>query len=132
MLAVHTTWTKPQIIDTGVFKVDDFDILTTILSALKWKEMNGQIKLYTDSTGLSFYKRRDMTWLWDDISTELDNIPDRINPRMFWACGKLFALRNQTAPVAMIDTDFIVWDRLAFDSLKDVTAIHLEDIYPDG
>lgn len=131
MLAVHTTWTKPQIIDTGVFKVDDFDILTTILSALKWKEMNGQIKLYTDSTGLSFYKRRDMTWLWDDISTELDNIPDRINPRMFWACGKLFALRNQTAPVAMIDTDFIVWDRLAFDSLKDVTAIHREDIYPD-
>lgn len=131
MLAIHATWSKPQLIETGRFTVDDFDILTTVLSALKWRELNGQIKLYTDSTGFSFYEQRGLLGLWDDISTELDNIPDRINPRMFWACGKLFALRAQTAPVAMMDTDFIVWDRIAFSGIKDITAIHREDIYPD-
>lgn len=131
MLAIHTTWTKPQIINTGTFNVEDFDILTTVLSALKWKEMNGNIKLFTDSYGYLFYEKHNMLNLWDEVSTALDKIPDRINPHMFWACGKLFALKEQTAPVAMIDTDFIVWDRIAFDSLKDITAIHREDIYPD-
>lgn len=131
MNAIHSTWSKPRIYSTGGFFIEDFDILTTILSALKWREKNGRIKMVTDSAGLEFYKSRGMCDIWDEITTELDDIPDTVNPEMFWAAGKIFALKNQTAPVAAIDTDFIVWDRLAFDNMGDISVIHKEDIYPD-
>ncbi|MCH5212430.1 MAG: hypothetical protein J1G06_05405 [Oscillospiraceae bacterium] len=131
MDAIHSTWSKPRIYSTGGFFIEDFDILTTILSALKWREKNGRIKMVTDSTGLEFYKSRGMCDIWDEITTELDDIPDTVNPEMFWAAGKVFALKNQTAPVAAIDTDFIVWDRLAFDNMGDISVIHKEDIYTD-
>lgn len=131
MDAIHSTWSKPRIYSTGGFFIEDFDILTTILSALKWREKNGGIKMVTDSAGFEFYKSRGMCGVWDEITTELDDIPDSINPGMFWAAGKLFALKMQSAPVAAIDTDFIVWDRLAFDNMSDISVIHKEEIYPD-
>lgn len=135
MEAIHSTWTKPRIYSAGDFFIEDFDILTTILSALKWREKNGTIKMITDSTGLKFYESRGMCGLWDSIETTLDEIPDSVNPEIFWAAGKLYALKSQNAPAAVLDTDFIVWDRIAFDSLGDLTVIHKEeinnDVYPD-
>jgi hypothetical protein len=53
---------------------------------------------------------------------------------MFWAAGKLFALRQCAAPCVMLDTDFIVWETL---NLPDdgILCAHREDIsddvYPD-
>lgn len=131
MDAIHSTWSKPRIYSTGGFFIEDFDILTTILSALKWREKNGRIKMVTDRAGFEFYKSRGMCSVWDEITTELDAVPDIINPEMFWAAGKIFALKNQAAPVAAIDTDFIVWDRLAFNNMGDISVIHKEEIYPD-
>ncbi len=131
MQALHSTWTKPRINAFGSFFIEDFDILTTILSALKWREKNGLIKMATDSTGFDFYKSRNMCVIWDDITTELDNIPDFVNPDTFWAAGKLYALKNTKLPAAVIDTDFIVWDRIAFNNLKDITVIHREELYSD-
>lgn len=135
MDAIHSTWTKPRIYSAGSFFLEDFDILTTILSALKWREKNGKIKMITDSHGLNFYKSHGMCSLWDEIETGLDAIPDSVNPEMFWAAGKLYALKGSSAPVAAIDTDFIVWDRIAFDNLGALSVIHKEDIsddvYPD-
>lgn len=135
MKAIHSTWTKPRIYGAGSFFVEDFDILTTILSALKWREMNGKISMITDSAGLEFYRSHGMIDIWDEITTELDDVPDTINPEMFWAAGKLYALKACDTPVASLDTDFIVWDRLAFDNLGELTVIHKEDIndsvYPD-
>ncbi len=135
MDAIHSTWTKPRIYSAGSFFTEDFDILTTILSALKWREKNGRIKMITDSAGLEFYRSRRMCGLWDRIETTLDEIPDSVNPEIFWAAGKLYALKSCAAPVAVLDTDFIVWDRLAFDNLGDLTVIHKEeinnDVYPD-
>ena len=130
MHAIHSTWTKPRLVD-GKFRLDDFEILTTVLSALKWREKNGTITMVTDSVGYEFYKSRDLLGLWDDITIDLDNIPDTVDADMFWAAGKLFALKFFHAPVAVIDTDFIVWDRLAFDNLGDLTAIHSEELYSD-
>lgn len=130
MHAIHSTWTKPRLVD-GKFYQNDFEILSTILSALKWREKNGTITMVTDSSGFEFYKSRNMLGLWDDVSTELDDIPDTIDCNMFWASGKLFALKNKTLPVAVIDTDFIVWDRLAFDNLGELSAIHSEELYSD-
>ena len=130
MHAIHSTWTKPRLVN-GAFGMDDFEILSTILSALKWREKNGTITMVTDSTGFEFYKSRNMLGLWDEVRTDLDSIPDTIDANMFWASGKLFALKSAKTPVAMLDTDFIVWDRLAFDNLGDLTAIHSEELYSD-
>ena len=51
MDAIHSIWTKPRL-RNGIFHQDDFEILTTVLSALKWRETNGTITMVTDSTGL--------------------------------------------------------------------------------
>lgn len=131
MTAIHSNWTKPRIYGSGSFFLEDFEILTLILSALKWREKNGHIKMVTDSIGYEFYKSHNMLDMWDEVTTDLDEIPSTINPSTFWAAGKIYALKKQSTPIAAIDTDFIVWDRLAFDNLPDLTYIHSEDIYPD-
>lgn len=131
MHALHCTWTEPRTASCGSFFIEDFDILTTILSALKWREKNGEITMVTDSVGYEFYKSRNLMGLWDNVTCDLDNIPNEIDPKTFWAGGKLFALKNTATPVAMLDTDFIVWDKLAFNNFPDLAVIHSEDIYPD-
>lgn len=135
MNAIHSTWTKPRVYSAGSFFIEDFDILTTILSALKWREKNGKIRMITDSPGIEFYRSHGMCGLWNEIEPSLDEIPDSIDPEMFWAAGKLYALKACSAPAAVMDTDFIVWDRIAFDNLGELTVIHREeiseDIYPD-
>lgn len=131
MQAIHSTWTKPRIYGSGVFGIEDFDILTTILSALKWREKNGSISMITDSIGAEFYKSRGMSGIWNNVKTTLDDIPDTIDPEKFWAAGKLFALKDISAPTAVLDTDFIVWDKLAFDNLPGLTVIHDEEISPE-
>ncbi len=131
MKALHCTWTKPRTEACGSFYLEDFDILTTILSALKWREKNGEITMVTDSVGYEFYKSRNLLGVWDNVTCDMDNIPVTINPESFWAGGKLFALESTDCPIAIIDTDFIVWDRLAFNNMPDLAVIHSEDIYPD-
>lgn len=135
MKALHVNWTKPSVHGGTEYYTEDFDILTTVLSALKWREKNGTIKMVTDSTGLDYYKSRDMLSLWDETDTSLDDMPHSINPDVFWAAGKLYAAKTNGAPFAMIDTDFIVWDRIAFNNIEDLAVIHdeelSEDIYPN-
>lgn len=131
MIALHSNWTKPKTISGETFYIEDFEILSTVLSALKWRESNGKIKMVTDSTGFSFYKKRDLLPLWDEVTTELDDIPGYINPQTFWAASKIYAINTISAPLAVLDTDFIVWDRLAFDNLGALTVIHREELSPD-
>ncbi len=133
MNAIHVNWTKPYRIRTSLpYSVEDFELLTTILSALKWREKNGSIKMITDCTGKEFYSKTGLSDIWDGgVETVLDNIPENINPSVFWAAGKLFALKTQTSPVAIIDTDFIVWEEILFNNLPDLTVIHFEDLYSD-
>ena len=132
MDAIHINWTKPFTDKTGSqYAAEDFEILTTALSALNWQRHNGRISMITDSTGYEFYEKNGLLPLWDGgVEKTLDEIPE-INSDMFWAAGKLWALKNCAAPVAMIDTDFIVWAPIAFDNLADVAVIHEEDLYPD-
>ena len=131
MDAIHINWTKPYTDkSSSEYNIEDFEIFSTVLSALKWREHNGKISMITDTTGYNFYKKNNLLSLWDNVETTLDEMPP-INTEMFWAAGKLFALKNQSAPIAVLDTDFIVWAPLAFDNLSDVTVIHFEDLYPD-
>jgi hypothetical protein len=131
MNAVHINWTKPYFVrNRGGYEIEDFEILTTILSALKWREKNGNIKMITDTAGALFYHRNGMEGLWNGgIEAALDDIQE--DPYMFWAAGKLHALKMQKTPVAVIDTDFIVWEKILCEELPDLTVIHDEELYHD-
>lgn len=113
------------------FYIDDFDILSAILSALAWRKYNGPIKLYADSTVLKYYQELGIEDVWDggiDVET-LDNPPKDIDQGVFWAAAKLFALRREGAPVLMIDQDLIIWRNI--DSLLsqgDLLVFHREYI----
>ncbi len=134
MRAFHTLWTRPQLVRSGStqYAMGDFDIVTMILSALEWRAKNGEIALVADSGGADYIRTLGLDGLYSEISTELDDIPRSLNPDIYWAGGKLYALKNQTAPVVMIDTDFIVWEKIYFDTIGAPAAvIHKEDMYPD-
>jgi hypothetical protein len=139
LTAFHSNWTKPFLArHPGVsYTIEDYELLTTILSALEWRKHNGSIKMITDRIGAEHYRRLGIDHIWDmGIDTCLDNEVDpAISPLAFWAAGKIYALQKQTAPCVMIDTDFIVWQSLDRD-LRDtpLAVIHREnitgDIYP--
>lgn len=62
MDAIHINWTKPfRNRFNAPYEVEDFEILTTILSALKWREKNGNIKMVTDSVGAHIIKKQVLT-----------------------------------------------------------------------
>ena len=108
----HSNWTRPffTLNKDKEYFIEDFEILTTILSALKWREFNGSIKMITDIQGAEYYKKLGIEDIWDlGIDTVLENIPQSINPNVFWAAGKIYAMNYEKTPFAMIDTDFIVW-----------------------
>lgn len=138
MRAFHSNWTKPFFEKhTGEYYIEDFELLTTILSALKWQEFNGEIQMITDEVGAAYYKKIGLEKIWDlGIDDSLEkNMKHNLKPSTFWAAGKLYALEKQIAPCVMLDTDFIIWQPLEKKLLKhDVTVIHREalqeSIYP--
>lgn len=115
------------------YEIADFELLTTILSALTWRQKNGSIRMITDRVGERYYCSFGLTQLWDDgISCELEEIPYTVDPSTFWAAGKLYALSHVPAPCAMIDTDFIVWNDIQ-NRLSNcrLAVIHREALMPD-
>ena len=134
MRAFHSMWTAPFLWrQQGDFFLEDFELLTTILSALKWRELNGDIKMITDKTGARYYKNLGLEFIWNlGIDESLEQIPKAINPDVFWAAGKLYALRYEKTPVVMMDTDFIVWKDIwrLIDNTQ-VCVIHREELMTD-
>ena len=113
------------------FIIEDFELLCTILSALMWRKYNGPIKLYTDKLALEYYNKHNLLGLWDDgvDSDTLEQIPSDINQEIFWACAKIFALRNEKTPVLMLDTDLIVWKSIVrLLETKEFAVLHREDL----
>lgn len=110
-------------------QTEKFDLFNTALSALCWRRYNGEIELICDKTAADYYDKIGITNIWDDIKITLPDDLEGINPRMFWAAGKLLALREVSAPVALLDTDFIVWKKLQFN--ENIIAAHREDLHPD-
>lgn len=131
MDAIHSLWSKPNISKNAPI-MQDFEILTAILSALKWKQKNGSISMITDSYGADFLYSLGISDIWDNIDTQLDLIPQSIDENAFWAGGKIFALSCCNSPIVSLDTDFIVWDTLNFP--ENSAAIHkenLNEVYPN-
>ncbi|MBR6844343.1 MAG: DUF2589 domain-containing protein [Bacteroidales bacterium] len=133
VLALHVNWTKPsRVREPGrQYYIEDFDLLSTILSALLWRRFNGPIKLYTDNVGYAYYSNLGMLDLWDggvDVDV-LEAIPNNVPADIFWAGAKLFAIREQTVPFLMMDTDLMVWSDIR-ERLKgyNVMAYHPESL----
>lgn len=133
--AFSSNWTRPYAMSHPgqPYEIPDFELLTTVLSALMWRKNNGSIRMITDCVGERYYRSLGLDSLWDGgISCELDAIPYTIDPSTYWAVGKLYALQHISAPCVMMDTDFIVWckleERLAS---SDLAVIHREDLMPD-
>ncbi|MEN8075993.1 DUF6734 family protein [Clostridioides difficile] len=137
--AFHSNWTTPFLKSNPHkdYYVEDFEILTTILSALKWREKNGSIRMVTDEVGAKYYKSLGIDCIWDlGIDLSLEDMDDKIDSNLFWAAGKLYALRNQNTPCVMIDTDFIVWENIEDILINtEISVIHKEhivdNVYPN-
>lgn len=127
MKAIHVNWTAPffhrerlrghgfrttREIASNTYDVPDYQILYTILSALRWKQLNGPIKLYTDTVGISFYKQLGVLELYDEVNVEFLNNLQEVDPALFWTSGKIQALQNEQVPFVFLDQDFIVRDEI--------------------
>jgi hypothetical protein len=112
------------------FQMEDFEILTLMLSALEWRRHNGPITLYADAAGAEYFSALGLSALWDggidtntleksDLNTSFD---------VFWASGRTAALVSERAPCALLDMDLIVWRNI--DSLirASFMAIHSESL----
>jgi hypothetical protein len=134
MKAIHVNSTLPAVPYLGRLKgpdgyqMEDFELLTTILSAAAWRRFNGPIKLYTDRVGEAYYRRLGMTKLWDGgIDTAiLESLPTAISHDVFWTAGRVAALRAEAAPFVSLDTDLVVWGPLADLITSDFMALHPE------
>ena len=134
---MNVNWTAPFFAKNNSkhYMMEDFNILTTILSVLKWKEKNGSIKLYTDTAGYNYFEKNGILSLWDaGIDVEVLNHAEKnINPKTFWAAGKLMALAHENCPICLIDLDFIIWKKIFFPE-SPLVVIHREalatNVYP--
>jgi len=109
-------------------------MMTLVISALMWRKHNGTIKLYIDTDGMKFIESNNLSWIYDGgINTEvLSKNQLQINPEIFWAAGKLIALKHHNAPCVMLDHDLIVTDNINhLISDYDVCAFHPEELNPD-
>ena len=130
MKGIHILSTSPSCCNGKRFSPHFFEVESYVLSALLWRSFNGPIKLYTDAAGLDFLTASGLESLWDSIEVDtLQAIPAAINQQVFWAGAKLFALRAEGAPVAMIDTDLFIWkDISSYCKGKRLVTLHREDL----
>ena len=56
----HTLWTAPYFKQNteDTYSMQDYELLTMILSALMWRKMNGPITLYGDERAIDYVERQ--------------------------------------------------------------------------
>ena len=129
MNAFHIISTAPFFAkNNGAFALEDFDLFTAVISALEWRKDGSRIFLYCDAPAADYIRNAGLEKVWDGVRDTLPDDLDGIDPEMFWAAGKLLALRQMDAPCVMIDTDLIVWSKPEFG--RDIIAAHREDLNP--
>ncbi len=110
MNAVYSFWSKPYLANGkkihGKVSQRMFNVCW-MLSVYTAKKHFDKVKLVTDTEG---YKALvDLDLPFDDISLELDNIPENILPEM-WAYGKIVAYEMQNEPFVHIDYDAFIFN----------------------
>lgn len=128
MKAIHILSTLPS--GEG-FHPAFFEVAAMALSAVLWKKYNGEICLYTDDRFYNYLNDNGLVNLWDSIDLTLCRaLPKTIDWSIFWAGAKLFALRNESAPIVLLDTDLFVWrDIRELCCNHQLITLHREDLF---
>lgn len=136
MNGIHVNSTAPFFVrhPGAEYTIEKFSLYCTVISALQWRRMNGDIFMVTDSIAAEFYRKLGIEKVWNSVLELIPADIEGIDPEMFWAAGKLIALRDIPENAALVDEDLIVWKKLELSDTA-VTAAHREyisrDIYPD-
>lgn len=129
MNGYHSYWTAPSRVRGLDPQIGDFELLFMALSALTFRRSVGRMSLYTDKAGAAFLERMSVLDLYDDVSLELDKIVG-VDPRVFWAAGKVYAYALCPAPCISVDLDAVLWGPLP-KLVKDVRVLHEDCIWWD-
>lgn len=133
MDAFHSFWSVPNSLRRGgEIHIPDYEQLTAILSALKWQEHSGSVRMITDSRGRDYFDDIGLSSMWNGVDVSLDDLEGHADPFLFWAAGKLEALSSMQTPCVMLDTDLIIWKNV--DDITagyDITAAHPEPLNPE-
>jgi len=130
MLHFHSLWTRPmfetrQAQATQDLVFWDFEALTWLTSVLEIRR-HSPIRLITDTRGRQFVLNTALDSIYNGgISTALDDIPDTIDPQIFWAAGKIYAWREIDGPCISVDTDAVLWQPIT--PTAPIVALHLEN-----
>ena len=78
----HTLWTAPffQNNDRDTYDMQDYELLTMILSALMWRKNNGPVTMYGDSRAIDFIGEKGIADIWDGGLKEI-HVPGSVPPR---------------------------------------------------
>ena len=116
MNGIHVNSTAPFFArhPDSEYSVEDFGLYCEVISALQWRKMNGDIFMVADSRAAEYYRKIGIDKVWNGITELIPDELDGIDPEMFWAAGKLFALRDIPENAALVDEDLIVWKTLNF------------------
>lgn len=130
MDAFHIISTAPFFAKSnGAFALEDFDLYCAVLSALEWRKDGSRIYMYCDKAAEEYFAESGLGTVWDELRPTVPSDLEGIDPVMFWAAGKIFAMREMPAPCVMMDTDLIVWQKPEFG--RELIAAHREDLNPD-
>jgi hypothetical protein len=113
----------------GKFKAERFELYCAAISSLTRRRDGDTTEMHVDSEGAEYIRALGISGLWNEVFVSIPDDFEGINPLMFWAAGKLFALRKTPAPVLMLDTDFIAWKLPEFSDR--IVAAHREELMPD-
>jgi len=113
----------------GCFKTDRFELYTAALSSLNCRKSGNKTIMHCDNQGRLYLERIGLSRLWDEVKSTIPDDLDGINPKMFWAAGKLFALKATPCPLLMLDTDFIAWQLPELS--EGIVAAHTEELSPN-
>ncbi len=136
----YSMWTKPSKVRLGtnkkyIYEMEDFEVITMILSVAAYERYNGPTKMYADEDACAYLDKTGLASMFHR-GVELIGVSEEIDPLVFWAAGKLVALSKEQGASAMIDLDLIIWKDLAkCIGENPVYVIHREElnpvIYPD-
>ena len=127
MLTFHSIWTKPATL-RGVEEMSlwDFEWLTWLAGILEARNY-GPVVLVADERGKTFVEKVGLAKFYDEIVLGLDHIPSFIDPEIFWAAGKFFAMQHCQENFIMIDLDAEIRFKLDLSDC-DVFCAHKEEV----
>lgn len=117
--------------DESEFRTDRFELYTAAISSLTRRKDGNYTVMHCDTRGAEYLSKIGLCKLWNNMKITIPDDLEGINPKMFWAAGKLFALKMVSCPVLMLDTDFIAWHLPPPEQLSTgITAAHREPLLP--